>query len=101
MPFQTTDFEDKRQQMTAFAANRAPELANSPLDWLGEQIGAEAQIQQSLERSVGLAAADAVPTSEMSSEGLDTWATALGLDDGKAQGTYGRKGATPAAGAQG
>lgn len=101
MPFQVTDFETKRQQMTAFSANRAPELANSPVDFMGEQIGAQAQIAQSLDQSVGLAAADAVPTSETSSTGLDIWATAIGLDDGKGQGTYGRKGATAASGATG
>ena len=72
MSFEITDFETKRQQMTALSANRAPELATSPLDFQGEQIAAQAQIMQSLESAIALAMADAVPTPESSREGLNT-----------------------------
>ncbi len=101
MPFELTDFETKRDQMTAFSANRAPELATSPMDWQGEQIAAQAQIMQSLESAAALAVADAVPTAESSPEGIAKWAQTIGLDAGKGPGIYGLKGPTAASGATG
>lgn len=84
--------------MTAFASNRAPEYRTSPVDWLGEQIGAQAQVQQALGEKVGRAANDAVPTESTSTVGLDTWADGLGLYSGT-PGVYGRRVATRAMGA--
>lgn len=96
--FDVPDFDTVRGQMTAFASNRAPEYRTSPVDFLGEQIGAQAQIQQALGEKVGRAANDAVPSENTSSAGLDTWADTSGLYSGK-PGVYGRRVATRALGA--
>lgn len=96
--FEVPDFDTVRDQMTAFASNRAPEFRTSPVDWLGEQIGSQAQVQQALGEKVGRAANDAVPTESTSTVGLDTWADGLGLYSGK-PGVYGRRVPTRAMGA--
>lgn len=67
------------------------------MEFGGEFAGALAQIAQGIGESVGKAASDAVPTSDSTDAGLQTWAEAIGLDNGS--GGYGAKGATAALGA--
>lgn len=93
------DFETARQQLLALLGNRAPDLGLSPVEFGGEFAGALAQIEQSIGESVGRAGSDAVPTSDSSDTGLNTWAVAIGLSNG--DGGYGPRGATAASGATG
>jgi hypothetical protein len=93
------DFETTRQQLVAFGATRAPDLGTSPVEFLGEQAGAQAQWAQTMQSSVGQAGADAVPSSDSSDTGLKTWAVSIGLSNGA--GSYGARGATAASGATG
>ncbi len=96
--FEIPDFETTRAQMTAFASNRAPEFRTSPVDFLGELIGTQAQVQQALGENTGRSADDAVPSENTSTVGLDTWGDALGMYSGT-PGKYGRRAATKALGA--
>lgn len=91
------DFETTRQQLVAFGANRDPDLGTSPVEFLGEQAGAQAQIAQSQLEAVGRASADAIPSSDSSDTGLKDWSVSIGLSNGA--GDYGPRGATAASGA--
>lgn len=93
---ETSDFDTTRAQLTAFLANRAPELSSSPVEFPGELVGAQAQMAQSLQEEAARSSADAIPSDETSTEGLDGWATSYGLSNGA--GGYGRRGATAASG---
>lgn len=96
--FDIPDFDTVRAQMTAFASNRAPEYRTSPVDFLGELIGSQAQVQQALGENIGRSADDAVPSENTSTAGLDTYADVLGLYSG-VPGKYGRRVATRGLGA--
>lgn len=96
-----SDFPTRREQLTAFAANRASEYATSPVDFLGELIGVLSLAFNQQDQTLSRYSLDAVPTAESSTTGHDTWAVALGLDAGLSAGSYGRRGATAAQGATG
>jgi len=93
------DYETTRQQLVAFAGNRAPELGTGATEFLGEQAGAQAQIAQANLEAIGLVSADAVPSADSSEAGLSAWADSVGLSNGA--GSYGPRGPTGAQGAKG
>lgn len=99
MALDVSDFETTREQIAAFSSNRAPDLGTSPVEFMGELGGAEAQLAQSTGESIAKAAGDAVPTTDSTDDGRTTWAVVIGLPDG--QGGYGPRKATAASGATG
>lgn len=99
MALDVPDYDTTREQLAAFSSNRADDLGTSPIEFMGELAGSEAQAAQSIGESIAKAAADAIPTSESTDTGRTTWAVVIGLPDGA--GGYGPRVATPASGATG
>jgi len=94
--FEIPTYDDTAGQLAAMAANRAPDLAVTPTEFMGELVGAQAQLAQGQLETAQRCAYDAVPSAQTSTDGLDGWAEAAGLSNGA--GGFGRRGATAASG---
>jgi hypothetical protein len=92
----SADFETDRSQISAFLANRDPDLGTSPVEFGGEFAGAMAQITQGIGASVESAGRDWPPSADSSDQGLTDCSVAIGLSNGA--GGYGPRGATFAQG---
>lgn len=82
MPLEAATFEATRGLLVAVAGNRAPDLGVSPVEFLGELAGAEAQMVQSIGESIQRASAESPPSVDTSDAGTNAWAEAVGLPNG-------------------
>lgn len=96
MAIPTKPYATVQQNVTSAFRVRFPGKALGPTRFLGKQASAVGMALYGIQKAIEDADKDGVPTSEMSSDALDSWANTLGLDNG--DGGYGRHVAIAATG---
>ncbi len=100
MALQLPDYETVFGQVLSFFRNRWPGKDDHSESFIGKMARAIAMSIFGLLQAAEAIDADAVPSTRSSSEGLQTWAFAIGIP-ADTEGTYGSKAATAATGGRG
>lgn len=93
--------DEIKDQLVGFAANLMPSWAHGDYNFVGKWARAKAQKFSGLYRAVLQADADALPSKDSSTEGLDKQADVFGLPSGAGAYKYGRRVPIAATGIQG